>query len=160
MSLRTTKLYSTAVSGAYIIDINQLTEDIRSAYLHDPVSATQLPTPSAPKWSLSMDGVLLLNNRIYVLDHDDLRLQILWFKHNHPLAGHYGQNKTVKLIRRDYVWPGMCQWAFIKNYCNSCTVCGQIKPHWHKPYRLLKPLPILTHPWNSISMDLIEQLPT
>src|SRR6266540_3788397 len=34
-SLHTTKLYSTAVSGAYIIDINQLTEDIQSAYLHD-----------------------------------------------------------------------------------------------------------------------------
>ena len=67
-----TKLYSTAVLGAYVIDINQLTEDIQSAYLHDPISAAQLPTPSASKWSLSADGVLLLNNRIYVPDHDDL----------------------------------------------------------------------------------------
>ena len=47
MSLHTTKLYSTTVLGAYIIDIDQLTEDIRSAYPHDPISATQLPTPSA-----------------------------------------------------------------------------------------------------------------
>ena len=71
-SLCTAKLYSTTVSGAYIIDINQLTEDIRSTYLHNPVSAAQLPTPSASKWSLSIDGVLLLNNRIYVPDYDDL----------------------------------------------------------------------------------------
>ena len=97
-SLRATKLYSTTVSGAYIIDINQLTEDIRSAYLYDPISAAQLPTPSTPKWSLSVDGVLLLNNRIYVPDHDDLRLRILWFKHDHLLVGHYGQNKTIELI--------------------------------------------------------------
>ena len=97
-SLRTTKLYSTAVSGAYIIDIDQLTEDIQSAYLHDPVSATQLLTLSTPKWSLSADGVLLLNNRIYVPDHDDLQLRILRFKHDHPLVGHYSQNKTVELI--------------------------------------------------------------
>src|SRR6266540_7039025 len=75
MSLCTTKLYSTTVLGAYVIDIDQLTEDIQSAYPHDPVSAAQLPTPSAPKWSLSADGVLLLNNRIYIPDHDDLNFE-------------------------------------------------------------------------------------
>jgi len=71
-SLCTLKLYSTAVSGAYVMDLEQ--QDIRSAYPHDPVSSTQLPTPSAPKWSLSEDGMLLLNERLYVLDHEDLRL--------------------------------------------------------------------------------------
>ena len=75
----------------------------------------------------------------------------------HPLAGHYGQNKTIELIRRDYVWPSMRD--FVKDYCNSCTVCGRIKPHRHKPYGLLKPLPVPERPWDSISMDLIEQLP-
>jgi len=139
------------------MDLEQLTEDICSAYLHDPVSAAQLPTPSAPKWSLSEDGMLLLNERLYVPDHDDLQLRVLWYKHDHPLTGHYGQNKTLELIRRDYAWPGMRD--FIKDYCNSCTVCGRIKPHQHKPYGLLKPLPIPKRLWDSISMDLIEQLP-
>src|SRR6266498_6129463 len=50
--------------------------------------------------------------------------------------------------------------AFIKDYCNSCTVCSRIKPCWHKLYGLLKPLPIPACSWDSISMDLIEQLPT
>ena len=85
-SLRASKLYSTAVSGAYVMDLEQLTEDIRSAYPHDPVSSAQLPTPSAPKWSLSKDGMLLLNERLYVPDHDDLRLRVLRYKHDHPLA--------------------------------------------------------------------------
>jgi len=98
LSLRASKLYSTAVLGAYIMDLEQLTEDIHSAYPHDPISTVQLPTPSVPKWSLSEDGMLLLNERLYVLDHNDLRLQVLWYKHNHPLTGHYGQNKTIKLI--------------------------------------------------------------
>jgi len=71
-SLRALKLYSTAVSGTYVMDLEQLTEDIRSAYLHDPISSAQLPTPSAPKWSLSEDGMLLLNERLYVPDHNDL----------------------------------------------------------------------------------------
>src|SRR4029077_6658467 len=30
---------------------------------------------------------------------------------------------------------------------------------WHKPFGLLKQLPVPEHPWNSISMDFIEQLP-
>jgi len=100
--------------------------------------------------------MLLLNKRLYILDHDDLRLRVLQYKHN-PLVGHYGQNKTIELIHRDYAWPGMRN--FMKDYCNSCTVCGRIKPHWHKPYGLLKPLPVPECPWDSISMDLIEQLP-
>jgi len=136
------------------MDLEQLTEDICSAYLHDPISAVQLPTPSAPKWSLSKDGMLLLNERLYVLDHNDLWLRVLRYK---PLVGHYSQNKTIELICRDYAWPSMHD--FVKDYCNSCTVCSQIKPHWHKPYGLLKPLPIPERPWDSISMDLIEQLP-
>ena len=104
------------------MDSEQLTEDICSAYPHDPVSAAQLPTPCAPKWSLSEDGMLFLNKRLYFPDHDDLRLRVLWYKHNHSLVGHYGQNKTIELIHQDYAWPGMRD--FIKDYCNSCTVCG------------------------------------
>ena len=34
------------------------------------------------------------------------------------------------------------------------------KPQRHKPYGLFKQLPIPEHPWNSISMDFIETLPT
>ena len=33
------------------------------------------------------------------------------------------------------------------------------KAPWHKSYGFLKQLPILERPWNSITMDLIEQLP-
>ena len=157
-SLRASKLYATTVSGAYVIDIEQLSKDIREAYPHDPISAAQLPNPAAPNWTLSEDGMLLLNQRTYVPDHDDLRLRVLRCKHDHPLAGHYGQNKTIELIRRDYVWPGMRD--FVKDYCNSCTVCGRVKPRRHKPYGLLKPLPVPARPWDLISMDLIEQLPS
>ena len=36
----------------------------------------------------------------------------------------------------------------------------QSKPQRHKPYRSLKQLPISEQPWNSISMDFIEKLPS
>ena len=36
----------------------------------------------------------------------------------------------------------------------------QSKPQRHKPYGSLKQLPIPERPWNSISMDFIEKLPS
>jgi len=89
------------------MDLEQLTEDICSVYLHNPISAVQLSTPSALKWSLSKNGMLLLNDRLYVPDHNDLRLQVLQYKHDHPLTGHYSQNKAIKLICQDYAWPSI-----------------------------------------------------
>ena len=48
----------------------------------------------------------------------------------------------------------------VKDYVWSCTTCAQSKAPHHHPYGLLKQLPILEKPWNSISMDFIEQLPS
>ena len=67
-----------------------------------------------------------------------------------------GQNKTIELIRREYVWPGLRD--FVKDYCKSCTTCMHSKPQHHRPYGFLKQLPIPERPWNSISMDFIEKL--
>src|SRR5258708_10573046 len=47
----------------------------------------------------------------------------------------------------------------VKDYIRSCTSCVHTKAQCHKPYGLLKQLPILIHPWESVSMDFIEQLP-
>ena len=49
---------------------------------------------------------------------------------------------------------------FVKKYCKSCTTCMCAKPQCHKPYGLLKQLPIPERPWNSILMHFIETLPT
>ncbi len=48
---------------------------------------------------------------------------------------------------------------YIRHYVKSCTVCSRNKAPRHHPYGLLKPLPVLKRPWDSISMDFIEQLP-
>src|SRR5258707_14801287 len=53
--------------------------------------------------------------------------------------------------------PALGQW--VKKYIQSCTTCTHSKAMRHRPYRLLKQLPVPPHPWESISMDFIEQLP-
>ena len=77
--------------------------------------------------------------------------------HDHILLGHPGQNKTKKLVRREYTWPELR--TFVRKYVESCVLCKRNKRPRHKPYGLLNPLPVALRPWDSISMDLIEGLP-
>jgi len=84
-------------------------------------------------------------------------MHILQYKHNHILAGHFSQNKTLELVQQDHIWPDIC--TTIKKFCKSCVTCMRSKPQHHKPYGNLKQPPIPDWPWDSISMDFIEKLP-
>src|SRR5882672_7747157 len=156
-SLRTSSLILPALRSAIIMDIEQLHNDIRQSLLLDPLSSMHLPTPTLPNWSLDDNGLLCYYNRIYVPDFNTTHLHVLQYKHDHILSGHFGQTKTLELVRQEYVWPNMR--TFIQDFCKSCTTCKHSKAPCHKPYGLLKQLPIPEKPWNSISMDFIEHLP-
>jgi hypothetical protein len=138
------------------MDIEQLHINILAALPDDPVARKHLPDPSDPRWLTDDSGFLRCDNRIYVPESNDLRLCVLRNTHDHPLSGHLGQNRTLELIRREYTWPGIR--TYVKDYVKSCTICARAKVPRHKPYGLLKQLPIPEQPWNSISMDFIEQL--
>ena len=143
------------------MDVNTLHQDILSELQNDPVAKIRLDNPndpSVPRWTQDSSGFLRLDGRIYVPDGKDLRLRVLQYAHDHPLSGHFGLNKTLSIIRRDYTWPSLRD--LVRHYCKSCTTCMRSKPQRHKPYGELKQLPIPERPWNSISMDFIEHLPT
>ena len=158
-SLRATYLAVPTLRAATIMDVKQLRDDIKAALPSDPISASVLSSDfSDPRWTLNPEGLLLKDGRIWVPDVNDLRLRILQYKHDHIISGHFGQNKTLQLIRQEYIWPGMR--TFVKEYCTTCTSCKRNKSPRHRPYGFLKQLPIPEQPWNSISMDFIEHLPT
>ena len=98
-----------------------------------------------------------MDDHVYIPDSGTLQLHVLQYAHDHPLSGHFSQSKTLDQVRCHYIWPGFKE--FIQHYCKSCTTCSRAKPKWHKPYGLLKQLPVPERPWNSISIDFIEQLP-
>ncbi len=146
------------------MDIDKLHLDITQAQLSDSAASddfhqakSSTPTSSS-RWSVDESDILCLDNRIYVPDSEDLRLCVLQNNHDHILAGHFGQNRTLELVRRSYTWPQMCE--YVRHYVKSCTVCSRNKTPRHRPYGLLKPLPVLERPWDSISMNFIEQLRT
>ena len=52
------------------------------------------------------DELVLKERKVYVLKDKELRLEIIQL-YNILIAGHEGQWKTVKLVTRNYWWPGV-----------------------------------------------------
>jgi hypothetical protein len=101
------------------------------------------------------DGLLYRKGLLWV--PENARNAILHTEHNSPVAGHFGQDKTIELIRRNFWWPKMDQ--DIIEYVRSCLECQKDKVTRHKPYGLLSPLELPYAPWTSIAMDFITDLP-
>ncbi|MBW0507863.1 hypothetical protein O181_047578 [Austropuccinia psidii MF-1] len=113
---------------------------------------------SVSDYSLEPQAKLLLfKDRVVVPRNEEIQLNIIQQPHDSPLAGHPGEEKTLKLIKRDFYWTGMNQ--FIQYYVFSCQQCPRNKGIYHKKFELLNPLQIPSGPWNSLSMDSITQLP-
>ena len=125
------------------MDIEALHNDIRAALPTDESALSGLRLAQSddhPQWSVDESGLLHYQGRIWVPASGDLRLRVLRNCHDHILAGHFGQNRTLALVRRTYAWPKMRD--FVKRYVSSCTTCGRNKAPCHRPYGLLQPLPL------------------
>jgi len=156
-SLRTTYLHTPVLRASALMNIERLHTDILANLPTNPIAKTHLSDTLNPRWSTNETGYLHLDGHMYVPETNDLRLRVLRYKHDHPLSGHFGQNCTLELIRRKYTWPGIR--TYVKDYVKSCMACAQAKTPHHRPYGMLKQLPVPDRPWNFISMDFIEQLP-
>ena len=67
------------------------------------------------------NGLLLLNNRIYVPSASNLCICVFQYNHDHILAEHFGQNKTLELVYCGYSWLSLC--ADIQQFYKSCVTC-------------------------------------
>ncbi|SPC67975.1 uncharacterized protein UHOD_12199 [Ustilago sp. UG-2017b] len=140
---------------------SDITDKIRDALPRDPWTSSlleQVHLGSSPTgFAINSMDLLTYQDLVVVPDVDDLRLLIVQDHHDSPSAGHPGRRKTLSLVRWSFFWLGMSK--FVYTFVDSCETCRRIKAVWHKPYGHLKSLPVPPHPWSSVSMDLIEQLP-
>ncbi|MBW0493029.1 hypothetical protein O181_032744 [Austropuccinia psidii MF-1] len=97
--------------------------------------------------------LLLFKDRLVIPSNCELQLDILQNCHDSLLAGHPGQENTVKLIKKDFYWAGMNQ--VIKAYVSPFQKCSRNKNIHHKKFLLLNPLQIPSGPWDSLSMYFI-----
>jgi len=83
-----------------IVDLDTLYQDILSALPSNPITIKHISADG--QWSMDPNSLLLLNNKIYVLSTSNLHTCILQYNHDHILAEHYGQNKTLELVHYRY----------------------------------------------------------
>ena len=103
------------------------------------------------------DDLVLFKNRMYLPDCNDLKLTVTRQAHDAKVAGHFGRDKNMELLTRNYYWPNLDDW--VRTYLKTCDACQRNKTVGHKKYGRLQPLEVPYRPWEHISMDFITDLP-
>ena len=85
-----------------------------------------------------------------------IQTELISRHHNNLLAGHFGIEKTQKLVARKYYWSTFCH--DVKYYVKVCNICLALKAVRHKPYDDLQYLPICIYRWKNLLMDFVTGL--
>jgi transposase InsO family protein len=85
-----------------------------------------------------------------------VHLLFLLEAHGGGLIGHFGVKKTKDVLATHFFWPKMRR--DVERYMSQCTTCNKAKSRLN-PHCLYMPLPVLSVPWEDISMDFILGLP-
>ena len=104
--------------------------------------------------TVESNDILHYRGRLYV--PKPMIPTILESEHDSKVAGHYGREKTIELVRRHFWWPGMD--TDITEYIQASLDCQRDKSWRQKSYGLLSPLELPYTPWRSIAIDFITDL--
>jgi hypothetical protein len=95
--------------------------------------------------------------RLLYIPVGPLRTEVIRECHCPPYAAHLGASKTTGRILKTCWWPRLN--ADVRDFVKACRTCQRIKGYTALPYGLLQPLSVPERPWESVSMDLITDLP-
>lgn len=145
------------------LDTEQFTNIVREAQRNDPEISDMMVTGPLSRentergYGRGDNGLLYVDDKVY-LPTGNIRLAVVQEYHDQPYVGHLGQARTLDLVTRDFQGKDLAN--YVRDYVATCDKCARHKPRRHAPYGMLKPLPIPNTPWESISVDFIDQLPT
>jgi len=101
-----------------------------------------------------IDKLLCWKRRIFAAART--RERIITSEHDSKIAGHFGRDRTLELVRRNFYWPRMED--DIRKFCNECDNCQRMKATRDAKHGLLHPLELASKPWTHISSDFITEL--
>lgn len=132
---------------------NPFLDRVREGYKLDSWFADPANTDNLTQ----VNGIYTLADAIVVPNYDNLREQCIQECHDTPYSGHPGRDKTLQLVMHMFWWPTVI--SDVTQYVKTCDSCQRNKSRNKKPAGLLQPLPTPGHPWQSISMDFVVDLP-
>ena len=126
-------------------------------YEHDSAWIDKLTPAEQCKWHQEQ-GFWYRDHALVVPDFRKLRKTCIHELHDCPYSGHMGVTKAQKAVDRLYWWKGIRQ--DVLQHIRHCSPCQKDKNNSNqKPAGNLQPLFVPGRRWESISVDLITQLP-
>ena len=107
----------------------------------------------------NIQGTWYKNGRLVVTGGIQDKRTIIKSRHDPPVYGHPGINKTVQLVERAYWWPAMKK--DITEYVQGCAECQRHKVNLRPtkaPLRPIYPKPEAM-PFETVAIDFITKLP-
>ncbi|GJP52822.1 hypothetical protein CLOM_g11910 [Closterium sp. NIES-68] len=96
-------------------------------------------------------------NRIWVPAYHTLCELLIQEAHDSNFSGHYGIDKTAKLLSRNYYWPDLP--TDVQQYVASYDTCQRMQLSRLRPAGLLQALEPPSRPWQQVTMDFVTGLP-
>lgn len=116
-----------------------------------------LKTERCPENKNYFDNYTIKNNLLYRKVHNSLKWVVptscrwLICRLNHDDAGHFGFEKTLERIKRNYWFKKMS--PFVKKYVSACLNCIYMKSSSGTKPGFLHPIPKTSIPFHTIHMD-------
>ena len=99
------------------------------------------------------DGVIFRpEGLIEVPNVPKFRTLLLSESHDQPLAGHFGRDRTLDLLRRKWFWKGMAK--DVEAYVQSCDKCNKTKSGGKRVLPPLQPI-VASRPWSIVTLDFV-----
>jgi len=102
-----------------------------------------------------MEDILHWENRVYV--PQKLCTWIIQTEHDSKIAGHFGRDRTLELIARNFSWPNME--TDFRKYCDGCNNGQTTKIPRHAKHGLQHLFKLDCKSSTHIGMDFISDLP-
>jgi len=99
---------------------------------------------------------VLKEEKVYVLKNKKLRVEIIQLHHNVLVAGHRGRWKMMKLVTRNYWWPGVTR--DVGRYVDGCDIYQKMKNRTEAVMEKLKLSKVLEKSWTHLTVDFITKL--
>jgi hypothetical protein len=136
--------------------VNDLVQRLREGY--KPMLLLTAEQLKLQGLSRDEQGMLwTTKQQLYIPKVGDLRKDCIEAVHSPPYAGHYGVVRTRHKVKEIFYWSGIDK--DVEQFVKYCDSCQRVKACKQKPQGELHPLQIPGRRWESVSLDLITDLP-
>ena len=151
---RAKQVSDAAATAGEEVALRDFLQRLRAGYGRDP----WFSSPNNLVGLDHRDSLWYKGDALVIPDDALLKQECIASVHDSPYCGHYGVKKTLKSAAALYWWPGLS--TAVAAYVSTCDSCQRNKVSTQQAAGLLQPLPVPGSRWESVSMDLITQLPT